>query len=1047
MFPPRVRTFVSFLILALFSACSGSSGGNEAGEFGGEMYVSFCSLGCTNGRGGESVFCAVVDVFQNQEVAVRFSEPIEPSSVSSSSFRVVDVSNGTTPPGQFFLDPTDPRRLIFRPALTFDEFGTPVHGFEDGHAYEILIPGTAQSDDPPFIRSVAGRANSSRLRCTILTTGGINDPVPGDPRLTVFVDVVTEYGPDGEPRETRSEAVTSDPELIDVFRDTEFRFVFADVMNPATLVNPSTGVAPFLTVALDVDGEIATDADRIELSGSYSFEVDLGRLETRLLFVPDLSLPSAGPDPDAPRRVVIDVPAGVVDLTGRPMRPENGGGEVALRPETILFEEIEVAESFQISAGGEGSTEDERRSGASWGGGRLTHSFGGGSGRLGDLILRAGEVVVLDTDEQSFPLEGSDPDVTGNRDASGEFPTTVTVTDGVFEFATVQLQSGSVLRLEGSNAARIYCRGPFDVELGSVIDVSGASAPAHDSRTAMPELEVELPAAPASSGAGGFGADRFDHSASQSFPFQPPPSDPISNVGADTRGRDGAGVGGAGSLGAGRGGIQFPELMPPESFTLIDVFPHSMSVDSLFNPGTGMFECRSAMVGGVGSGGAYATDGRRGVPVSPVGTTEFPGACCILDPAPGECPPCVLVNNPPPTVGGASAELGLAPPSATNTGYVRRVLDWQSGFLQGGAGGGGGGNHPFWTATTGVPGASPCIGGIAFFTEWHDHSGAAGGSGGGAVHLVSGRRLSIDGVIDASGGNGGSGLAALEVDDFGRFAMPGGGGSGGAIRLQGIVVVLGANAGRLDVRGGSGGRTFFDNSFGGSGGTGLIRIEDRNTGPDQIDATRLAPSILPTGPENSVDFLSVAPEAWTTPDERPGSMTSSSSCWIRPEGSFFSLRFSGDTGTLPEEQGWNLDVLWEPAGGGPEIVIPFRGDNTMFPGSFEDEFGRLLGHELEPGESAAPIVVRFQGAHLAAPVGNLCDLDVADPTTPLVSGSLTPWVDHPSRLNDWPIPPNVVRFAVTFDGTRDAASGDVPGEVLYGNVRGVTNLRVRVTPE
>jgi hypothetical protein len=58
--------------------------------------------------------------------------------------------------------------------------------------------------------------------------------------------------------------------------------------------------------------------------------------------------------------------------------------------------------------------------------------------------------------------------------------------------------------------------------------------------------------------------------------------------------------------------------------------------------------------------------------------------------------------------------------------------------------------------------------------------------------------------------------------------------------------------------------------------------------------------------------------------------------------------------------------------------------------------------------------------------------------------SVTPWVDHPALFNDFAIAPNMIRFAIIFDGTSQGS--DMPGDVL-ADVVGVTNLRVRVVPD
>ena len=113
----------------------------------------------------------------------------------------------------------------------------------------------------------------------------------------------------------------------------------------------------------------------------------------------------------------------------------------------------------------------------------------------------------------------------------------------------------------------------------------------------------------------------------------------------------------------------------------------------------------------------------------------------------------------------------------------------------------------------------------------------------------------------------------------------------------------------------------------------------------------------------------------------------------------------------------------------PEVAVPFRGIDPASPApfnatSFEDVYGKIMGHDLMPGESAAPVVVRFQGARVSGDLPTLCDVDVTDPTVPIINGSLTPWVDHPTKLNDHPIAPNIVRWHRTE--ARPAVAADYP---------------------
>ena len=75
---------------------------------------------------------------------------------------------------------------------------------------------------------------------------------------------------------------------------------------------------------------------------------------------------------------------------------------------------------------------------------------------------------------------------------------------------------------------------------------------------------------------------------------------------------------------------------------------------------------------------------------------------------------------------------------------------------------------------------------------------------------------------------------------------------------------------------------------------------------------------------------------------------------------------------------------------------------------------------------------------------DLCNGDVNDLFAGIDPNSVTPWVDHPAMFNDFAIAPNMIRFAIIFDGTSDG--GDTPGDDL-ADVVGVTNLRVRVVPD
>jgi hypothetical protein len=1055
MWTPRLPSIaLSLSALALFSACSTKSGSTPSE---GSFYIVSCTLGCTDGVTGNAINCEIKNTYQNQDISILFSEPFDLFSVNSNSFRVTDVSNGTTPSGQFFSDPTNPRRLIFRPSLTFDQNGTPIHGLASATSYRIFLPGVSQSDPVPFIQSTLGVNNKSRMQCTIKTTEGVIDPVPGRPSVLMFVDQVVGYQPDDTPIIVSDVLLNGGTELTDVYRRTQVRFEFDDIMNVATLLNPATGDSPNIDIELDEDGDLTP------IDGSFTYFVDLERLTTTLYFGSDVPLPSAGSDPLDPRRIVITLPPAVQDLVANQI--DGGKGEHSFVTELPLLGEVFIpdgGEDFLLSWPDPNSNEDGPRSGAFWGGGRLSPGIGGGSGRLGDLFVETGRTLVLNTDSQSFPLGAADglvfemvPDFLGNADPTnfpgtlGNYPDSITVTDGVFEFQSLTLESGSQLHFVGAQAARLYVRGVAIISTGSIIDLSGVQPADHDSSMVDPETELAVPTGPAGGADGGFGGERFDMSVNSQMASQGMcENDVIENLGGDTQGRPGMGVGRTMGLGGGVGGVQYPTNYPTETTsTTSDNNNHGLGFNRVsdYNVNSGDLQCRSMMVGGVGSGGAYAQDGG-------VGTSDgFPDQADF---------PAGQDNGAPDTPGGDSATIGLEAPAENNVGYDQRLLSWWDGFLRGGSGGGGGGNHPHG-AFTKPSDLNPdlCIAGDAWFRTWHDHSGAMGGSGGGALQFTAGKRLTLNGQIRAPGGQGGQARAALSdfmcdattwTVDFGQFATPGGGGSGGAIKLQGMVVDIASAAGTIDISGGPGGLGVWSLSNGGAGSMGLLRVEDMVGG---ITRSLIAPGVLPYKPvDDSLSWISVDNgqdpadgPGWTASTFRPDSISASMSCWLQPSGTFFSLFFVDDeeddnTGD-PDKMGWNMDILYTP-GGGPEVSIPFRGLNGLLSNSWENEFGISLGTQ-GGSVTAAPIVIRFQAARTDGST-NLCNADVNDLLAGINPSSVTPWVDHPALFNDFAVAPNMIRFAIIFDGTSQGS--DMPGDVL-ADVTGVTNLRVRVVPD
>lgn len=1186
--------------ILLLGSCDGtsSSGANSTGD----LYIVSCSLGCSSGvgddaSGGDQVSCSIINTYQNQEISILFSEEIDLVSINSASFRVADASTGTTPQGTYSTDPTDPRRLIFRPALSFDINGNPNFALLANRAYQVTIAGVLQNDPPPYIRSVSGRPNQNRLLCSVITSEGIVDPVPGSPSVAIYADVKIGETPAGDPILLRNQLVNGSEDLTNVWSGSRIRLRFTDIMNLASVVNPQTGTAPFINIEVDQDGDTATN-DRTSIGGTFgaplpsldpgftsdplfqSF-VDVASLETYVVFQPDLDLPSSGIGA-LPRLVTVTVQPTVVDLVGNSVTLENGGGLHSFVPEFVAFGELMVpdgGEDFTVGGADPASNEDTRRSSGTWGSGQLSQGQGGGSGRLGELVIEQGETVVLNSDYQLFPIAGRPMDLIGNADGLpgstlGGFPEEILVLGLVedpqspgtlvpgpgFEFSRIHIQAGGSLRIVGNAPARLYCRGRVDVDAGGIINLSGVTPAAQDSQTAktvypdwsasddylegdsvfhqvLPDYldpansppptvvnqytalagngsgnpiepgvhnlsdtfwlldRVATPFNAAGGGDGGLGADRYGFAAGsgmlgldQNDEF----TDALENPDAVTNGRPGQGVGrgeGIDARAEGLGADQYP-LNYGDGSVLTFSNPNPLTAIwfnlQLLPEYANEMRCVSLTIGRVGSGGGYSTDGFPGVSLSEESDAQFPS----IDPDTGVTP----LNNPPDQpAGGNSGDLFLAPPSLDNTDYIKRKLAWYLTLagpdpdfpanLRGGSGGGGGGNHPYRTGAGGQNGSQtfPCVSVQSTFYTWHDHSGARGGFGGGALELYSGKSITINGRIDASGGTGGSSNPGTPGDYF-QYGMPGGGGSGGALRILAPTISLGSapgagqpNPGRLDVSGGLGGAAGFSASAGGDGGAGLIWISDS---AGVLDHGSLANRILPEDPNdpNSLGWLGLDSGGLANylPRRRPESLSGSVSCWIRPPGNYFALNFREDDGinTDPALMAWNMSVIYDPNDGSPLLEIPFRGidpgpDVAGLGGqSWEEFYGKDLGFGGPAGQNA-PVVVRFQGARTMAILdenhsdtdGNIyndpCNLSLAGLGTPIVEGSVSPWVDHPALLNDWATQfgkptPNMIRFTVLFDRTTNLSNGDPVDsdylQLLAFHLKGVTGLYLMSDP-
>ena len=1006
---------LSLAVLAFLGASScggGGGGGGSAASSSNEMRVVSCSLGCSGSIVAPLQFqCGVTEVYTNQEFRITFNADIDFNSVTRNSFQLTQIFDpsgnsvgGSPAPGIFRADVTDPRVLIFNPVITFDSSGTPTFGLTAGATYELRVPGTDIDPVGPYVRSMSGEENSTRVLCNLIASRGVFDVNSGSPRVkSVLVDKLDPTQPTGL-REVDARNET------DVYRDTQVRITFDDVMDPDTLLNIVTQSSTTIGIRVDPDGDLSDPSDQIVVPGSYTLSIDqipqtsanpndpLVGASTTVLFDPSNGFPSAGQDSPA-RKIVIALSNSIKDAAGNPLVQ---AGNIAFTVERIPFPTIQFGETFDNQ-----NFEDAAHGGSVWGGGIVLKGPGGGSGRLGDLVIPVGEVITMNTDSEDF-TRGllAEPTVFNPQNVIDPGVGPIQVDGGLFEFARMIVEPGAVLRLEGSNPARFYVRGECIIQ--GRLDASGLDSVIHD-----PSLDAGSTAKEPGP-AGGRGGDGGARPDGEAFVSLDPDNDNPLDLGPDDptnpadyvfiNGQNGVGIPYPSSInelmrvGSGQGGLAWPQPGVDPVYPLIR-FPIDVTDSVVSFPYSPFSLCSINAPGAAGSGGAHALDGRQG------GTGFIPA---VMD------PPRV-----PESPAGDNAGLMIDPTVMS--------LDPAGGLLRGGAGGGGGAGHILRTTVNGTllfdcTLATP-LGATLLVQAFKSYSGAAGGSGGGAIQIQTGRRLILNGVVDVSGGDGGS--ASGE-----EFAVPGGGGAGGSLLLQARQLQIQPVPERINLRGGLGGVGAIS-SFGGEGAPGFLRLESfapipeiRDPDGNPVEEAKVAPREstlrLKYGP--SVDIFDlISAGLWDPPTFAPDSQSGVQSCWFSERDfpsptnptarltNFFELRFEEDdpgAGTL----GWDMLIKLTDF---PDAQS-YRGSNDLpDPRSLEEIFGAELG--------AAPVVVRFQGAHTLGRLPAPCNVPLAGSGSQLVPGSLTGWVKHPAELSDFfgdpSKTPNIFRFVVLWDSS------------------------------
>jgi len=731
-----------------------------------------CSLGCSASG------CARTDIAQNETLILQFSEAIDKVSVNSSTIRLRTAS-GEQPVGQFFVNGN---QVEFLPTLAVTS-GQTFFGFQPGETYTLTIPGG--DGQLATVRSTSGKTFARTLTSTLRPTLGIVD-TNGVPPAAIMV-------------------LPSATQLVGAPRTTDVVLEFNELIDATPFLSGTQSPVLFNVRRTRDNGLGGFECDSLSqaqvLTGTQRLDFDPGRGISVLTFNPAQDLPSNV-------CIEVSITSGVADLSGRRAAPQT----FQFLTEVVPLVEDDVTEEFD-------STQffDAGSSSGSWGNGELTFSRIGGDARHGAFNL----VYCIDTDS----LVGGKRLFRVNCDLTtipGSFTTTgsaIPVTDGRFQFSTMQVPADVRLEFFGNSPPQITVAGTLEI-LGE-ISVAGASVPTYQ----IPSPVGNVPQAGGLGGVfGGNGGNGASRNTTGTLTGVPP-------VGLFYDGRDGGNArvlgGHAYATSVANSGGKGSVMTPANGLNISIYFPNGVA-----NPGASGPACSSP----AGGGGGSASLRNPPTPLPPGWLNPGAGGDGRVVANNFGVPPTPTLAGGPNAPGGAGVQVFPFPAS---TGFTRSSAH----FLVGGGGGGGAATRPTLAVNLSLLNS----------TGWA--AGCAGGGGGGAIALRAGSllRLASTAKILANGGSVPSDTSTSAA--LSPVAAPGGGGAGGSVVLQsgGSYQLLG----QIDVRGGNGGTSSRSGSSlttltqGGKGGDGFVRLEAPTAPPLAALAT-----MLPAAVDDNVAVLS-----------------------------------------------------------------------------------------------------------------------------------------------------------------------------------------------
>ena len=403
------------------SLCSGS-----AADF---VCLEACSLGCrtSNSSNASSVIaCEITDIAQNENIVLRFSQPIDPRFVDTSTIQFRTAS-GAEPVGQFLVNGNI---VEFKPQV-LTQGSQSFFGFQAGESYTMLIPVGGQNT----LRSTAGDPLLNAVSCTLRVTRGIIDLNGVAPSAELVQPTLLEEVP----------------------LDSVIQLRFNELIDATPFIGAVGSNAPVsFSVArtLNQGGTRICSPEVTQIAGSVRVDQVAAISASVVTFTPAASLPTNS-------CVRVSVTSRVQDLSGRPAEPQ----VFEFRTLQAALTERSVVEEFDNA-----DFLDANASAGTWEGGLATFAQVGGDGRHGPFSLALATQLPNQGALRVFELNTNNTVIPAASTVGGA---PLTVTDGKFQFTEMVLPSDVKLVFSGTATPQIAVRGPLQID--GVIDVSGES--------------------------------------------------------------------------------------------------------------------------------------------------------------------------------------------------------------------------------------------------------------------------------------------------------------------------------------------------------------------------------------------------------------------------------------------------------------------------------------------------------------------------------------------------------------------------------------------